>query len=119
MRLAADQLLELGARDGTEAHAIADENPILKMADALAWSVSVVALLIGLIYTLPNFFGEAPADIAPDASFANAIVYLGIPVVLTPANAGGAITSSSGGATLPTVGARLGSGLAGQARLYI
>jgi len=32
----------------TEAHAIADENPILKMADALAWSVSVVALLIGL-----------------------------------------------------------------------
>jgi putative ABC transport system permease protein len=32
----------------TEAHAIADENPVLKLADALAWSVSVVALLLGL-----------------------------------------------------------------------
>jgi putative ABC transport system permease protein len=32
----------------TEAHAIAGQNPILKLADALAWSVSVVALLIGL-----------------------------------------------------------------------
>jgi putative ABC transport system permease protein len=32
----------------TEAHAIADENPILRLADGLAWSVSVVALLIGL-----------------------------------------------------------------------
>jgi putative ABC transport system permease protein len=32
----------------TEAHAIADENPVLRLADALAWSVSVVALLIGL-----------------------------------------------------------------------
>jgi putative ABC transport system permease protein len=32
----------------TEAHAIGDQNPILKMADAFAWSVSLVALLIGL-----------------------------------------------------------------------